>query len=1107
MKRKHLHFFWRNKSGLIVCLLAFLIMPCTLAKASSVVRIGFSDEKVIPALKRIEAVTEYRFIYNREDIDQRMRVNIPEKDRTILELLSELTYQSNLNFRIIEDIIAIAPKTEIHAISLQNLDPVELKGRITDSRGQALPGTSIQVKGINLGTLSDVNGNFTLRTEGNSILVISFTGFVTQEIALNNRTSITISLAEDSKVLGEVVVTALGIRRERKALGYSVTEIKGDELTQAREVNVANSLVGKVAGVNVNSIAGGPGASTSIIIRGVSSLSQTNQPLYVINGIPLNNEVFSSPGKYGEGGDSGDGIGNINPDDIETISVLKGAAASALYGSRAKAGVILVTTKSGSGKGAIEYNTNYVAESTINVTDFQYEYGSGSNGTKPTTQLAALAAGRSSWGAKLDGSSVIQFDGLTRPYLPQRDNIKNFYKAGGTFTNTLSFGKGFEAGGFRFSASDLHNNSVIPNAGLNRQSFNISTNYNLARGLTIDVKGNYILEKVNNRPYLSDSPGNPNFGVMFLPTSVDVEMLKPGITADRSELGYVNDPFTTNPYFAANNFINNSNRNRLIGVASLRYAFENGLFIQARAGRDAFTDRLTKVVPNGTAYRINGSMEESTRRFSELNTDVLIGKAFKTGNFTITPNIGGNFMKQSIETSEIRGGDFATRYLYTIGNTKNQNITYKDLNQEIHSLYGTAEIAYKTYLYLNATARNDWFSTLAPSNDLAVLYPSVGGSFVFSELLKNNWLNFGKLRAGYATVGQATNPYQTLLYYNISSSSINGFPIGNISNGGIPNSILIPSLATEFEIGTEMRFFNNRLSIDLTWYDKKSKNEILEAPASITSGYNSVILNIGKLQNRGVELLLTGSPLKGEKFKWTSSFNSSLNNNKVISLAVDQPSLAVNNGESRSENGFIQQIVGKPANQIMAFDYKYDASGNIVVNAENGVPERGELKAFGSGFHKWTAGWNNEFSIKKLNFSVLVDGKFGGKIFSATDFYAYNAGLHKSTLDREKTFGTANVSAQVYYSNFAQNVSKQFVQNANFIKFRQATIGYAFPAKTFNNVIQGATLSFVGRNLFTLMKKTDNIDPESNYNGVAQGLELGGVPPVRTFGLNLNVRF
>ncbi|HUH32774.1 MAG TPA: TonB-dependent receptor, partial [Daejeonella sp.] len=305
----------------------------------------------------------------------------------------------------------------------------------------------------------------------------------------------------------------------------------------------------------------------------------------------------------------------------------------------------------------------------------------------------------------------------------------------------------------------------------------------------------------------------------------------------------------------------------------------------------------------------------------------------------------------------------------------------------------------------------------------------------------------------------------------------------------------------------EMRLFNDRLGLDLTWYNKKSKDEILLAPASLTSGYSSVVLNIGELRNRGFELLLSGSPLKTDNFNWTSSFNGSVNDNKVISLAAEQSSLAVLNGESRSENGFIQQIVGKPANQIMAFDYEYDASGNIVTNPETGVPERGDLKPWGSGFHKWTGGWNNEFSYKGVNLSFLIDGKFGGKIFSATDFYAYNAGLHKATLDRERTFGTSNVSAQVYYSGLAQNVSREFVLNANFIKFRQAAIGYTFPGRTFNNRIQGATLSLVGRNLFTIMKKTDNIDPESIYNGVAQGLELGGVPPVRTFGLNLNVRF
>ncbi len=692
-----------------------------------------------------------------------------------------------------------------------------------------------------------------------------------------------ISLTASDSQLSEVVVTALGIRRERKSLGYSVTEVKGEDLTKAREVNVMNSLVGKVAGVNVSSVNGGVGSASNVIIRGVSSLGQdprlgqTNQPLYVINGIPVESQPASQTGgQYDNGPDRGDAIGNINPDDIETISVLKGAAASALYGYRAKAGVILITTKSGRGNG-IEFNSNYVAEKIIDLTDWQYVYGQGANNVKPTTQTGARDAGQSSWGGRLDGSQAIQFDGVLRPYVAQRNNLKNFYRTGGTFTNTLAFNKTFTGGAIRLSASNLTNNAVIPNSGLNRQTFNLAGNFNPVKNLVIDARANYILEQANNRPFLSDGAGNANFNVMFLPTSVDVNVLKQTTNPNGSEFGYSANTFATNPWFAANKFITNTDRNRLISSIAVRYNFDNGFFVQGRAGRDQYTDRFKQVVPTGTAYRANGSITEQTFEFSDLNVDGLAGKTFQVGGggFTITPNVGASFRKLESETFTNGGSDFAVPFLYNINNAKNKSVEYLPSDQEIHSVYGTLELAWKDYLFLNGSTRSDWFSTLATpgrDNQLYSVYPSVSTSFVFSEFLKPSWLSFGKLRAGYAVVGQATGPYNTQLAYNVYSPLLNNtYPLGYVVNPGIPNSDLRPSEASEFEIGTEMRLFNNRLNLDLTYYNKKSKNEILAAPASTTSGYNGAVLNIGELQNKGWELLLSGSPIRSKSFNWNSS--------------------------------------------------------------------------------------------------------------------------------------------------------------------------------------------------------------------------------------------
>ena len=921
-----------------------------------------------------------------------------------------------------------------------------VSGKVTDHNdGAPLSGVSIIVKGSSNGINTADDGTFKIMAPISGTLVFTYVDYLKKEVPVASG-YLSVQLEKTSKELSEVVVTALGIKKERASLGYSVTEVKGQELTQARDVNVLNSLVGKVAGLNVNSIAGGPGASSNVIIRGISSLTQTNQPLYVINGIPIENQPNAvGSNQYANAPDLGDAIGNLNPDDIENISVLKGASASALYGYRAKAGVILITTKSGKGN-SIELNSNYVAEQVIDLTDWQYEYGQGANNMKPTTQLVAYQSGQSSWGGKLDGSPVIQFDGVSRPYVAQKNNLKNFYRTGGTFTNTLAFNKSFTGGAIRFSASNLSNQSIIPNSGVNRQTFDLSANYNLTDHLLIDVRTNYILEQANNRPLLSDPSGNSNYNIMFLPTSVDVRTLEKTSNPDGSEFTYSPTVNATNPWFAARKFINDTKRDRLISSVRMRYDFNNGAFIQGRIGRDSYNDRYTSVVPTGTAYRPNGSMSDYTSSFSDLNADLLAGKEFKVNNdFKITPNIGTSYRRTKSEEFINHGETFSVPFVYNILNSSVKTVNYLPSDQEVQSVYGTLEVAYKDYLYITGSARNDWFSTLASpgkNNKVDVFYPSVSGSFVFSQLLSNDWLSFGKLRAGYAVVGQATSPYQTQLSYTFAGTTFNGNPQGLILNSNVPNSALEPSKAKELEIGTELSLFQNRLSLDLTWYNKNSSNEILNAPASITSGYGGAVLNIGELQNRGIEALVSGTPVRGANFSWKISVNGSVNNNKVISLAANQASLAV--GTSGVAVGFIQQIVGMPANQIMAYDYKYDSSGKVVLDM-SGVPSRGTLKPWGSAYAKWIAGLTNEFSYKNFYLSFLVDGKFGGKIFSGTDYEAYNFGLHRATLvNREGTFGS-NLNASTYYSTLISNVSKLLVQDASFIKLRQVILGYNFP--------------------------------------------------------------
>lgn len=995
-----------------------------------------------------------------------------------------------------------------------------IKGTVTDATTkEKIPGVTVKAKGTSTVVSTDVNGNYSISAPASATLVFSYIGYKSQEIAIGNQTSINVQLQQNVGQLNDVVVTALGIKRERRALGYSVTEVKGSTLTEARETNFVNDLEGKVAGVNVSNVATGPGGSSNVVIRGISDLTGSNQPLYVIDGIPMQNTTYSQTdvdGGYG-GADGGDGTININPDDIETISVLKGSAASALYGYRGSKGVILITTKSGkNAKGSgVEWNSNYVAQSVIDNTDWQKMYGQGSDGLKPTNGSDAFELGLSSWGPKLDGSQVYQFDGVQRPYSPVSGNMGRFYKNGYAATNTVSFSKNLDSlGSMRFSASDLHNTSIIPNAGYQQQSFSLSTNYKLGKHLDLQLKGQYISAFTHNRPSVSDAPGNPNFAAMFLPPNVNITSLAPGYKADGSENQFLDDAYTTNPYFAAYKFINNTHRNRFIGSADLKYTFDNGLYLQFRAGEDYFADRNTNVTPNGTAYQPDGAMTEENRKSTELNIDAIIGDKFKiTKDFELSALAGANTRKNSVDDLVATGNTFETPYLYTVGNLASPTEYTNFPVIQNKSLYGTLDFSYKNFLYMGVTGRNDWYSTLAPGKT-NYFYPSINGSFVFSELLHWSWMDLGKLRVGYADVGgEADAAYQTLLGYN-NIGNLNGHPIGNISNGGtVPNAQLEPSSAKEFEIGTELDFFKNRLHFDIAYYNKKESKEVLPAVTSETSGYNAVLLNSGTIQNKGIEFLVSGVPVKTQHFTWTETLNISYNNNKVLSLSSGSGNYPLGYSRAGEDEGvgvaYMSQTLGKSAYQIFVADPERDASGNIIIDPTTGAPAAGTTyKDVGSGIDPWTTGITSEFRYKGINLSFLIDGKFGGKIFSGTNWYAYQFGLSKATLPgRDLRYGTNQLYPQDYYAQVSNYNPGIFVYDASFIKFRQIILGYTFPASMFNNKIQGINISFVARNVFTIMKHTPNIDPESNYSNGPQGIEQAEVPYTRTFGLNLNVKF
>ena len=995
-----------------------------------------------------------------------------------------------------------------------------IRGKVTDAvTNKPLSGVLIKIKGTSTNEQTDAEGNFTIQAEPSASIQFSFIGYKNLEEPIKGRSVINVSLEMDTKNLQDVVVTALGIKRERRAIGYSVTEVKGSSLSEARETNFVNALEGKVAGVNVSNVATGPGGSANVVIRGISDITGSNQPLYVIDGIPIQNTTYRQTdvsGGYG-GVDGGDGTININPDDIETVSVLKGSAATALYGYRGSKGVMLITTKSGkNAKGTgIELNTNYVIQKVQDNTDWQTTYGQGTQGNKPNNGYSAFEAGLSSWGAKLDGSSVYQFDGVQRPYSAVSGNIGRFYKNGVAATNTLSFSKSLGDGGsIRFSANDLHNTSIIPNAGFNQQSFSLSTNYKLDKHLDLQLKAQYISAFTHNRPSVSDAPGSVNFATLFLSPNVNITSLAPGYKADGSENQFLDDAYTTNPYFAAYKFINSTHRNRFIGSADLKYTFDNGLYLQLRAGEDYFADRNTLITPNGTAYQSDGSMREENLKSAELNIDAIIGKQFViTKDFSVSTLAGLNSRKATVDEIVAAGNTFQTPFLYTIGNLASP---YEYTSNPVvinRSLYATVDFSYKNFLYLSTTGRNDWYSTLAPGK-ANYFYPSISGSFVFSEILPIHGLDLGKLRIGFANVGgEADAPYQTLLGYN-NIGNLNGFPIGNISNGGtVPNARLEPSSAKEFEIGTELTLFGSRLHIDAAYYNKKINKEVIPAVTSGTSGYNAVLLNSGTIQNKGIEFLVSGVPIKTKDFSWTETVNITYNQNKVLKLSSGSTNYPLGYSRACEDEGvgvaYMSQTIGKSAYQIYVADPERDDRGQIVMDPTTNTPVPGtNYVNMGSGIDPWTTGLTTEIKYKHFNVSFLIDGKFGANIFSGTNYYAYQFGLSKLTLaGRDALYGTNQIYPQDYYYMNSNTNSAIFLYDASFIKFRQIVFGYSFPAGLFHNKIQVITLSFVARNVFTINKHTPNIDPESNYSNGPQGIEQAQVPYTRSFGLNLNVKF
>ncbi|MFA5818272.1 MAG: SusC/RagA family TonB-linked outer membrane protein [Bacteroidales bacterium] len=1092
--------------------------------------LNLNNVTVANVLEEIQNNSEFYFLFNAKLIDVEREVSISMEDKKISEILTSLFSGTEVNYLVYDRQIILTPG-DVTALSATMQQQLKITGTVTDAlTGEAMAGVNIQVKGTTIGIISDVNGKYSIPSavDQNAILIFSFIGYVAQEITVAGNKVIDVKLSGELTALKEVVVTALGIKREAKSLGYSATSFDTKQFATARVTNFGGGLMGKVAGMNVASPPTGPGGSTKIRIRGQSSFGGNNSPLIVVNGIPINNRPNVGD-KDADNVDLGDGLQSINPDDIESMTVLKGASAAALYGFRAKDGVIIITTKSGRGQEGIgvELNSSFQADEALDFTDYQYEYGQGENGIRPLSVADARKTGIFSYGTKFDGAPVWQVDGLEHPYLPFKDRINAFYDTGLTFTNSVALSGGNDKGNFRLSVSNTDAKSIVPNSKFNKKIMDLGLNYKLSEKLSTQINANYSIEDNTNPPGVGRQDLNVGSTLNSLSVSIDPRWLK-NVYKDPVTGNEINPGrFTarTNPYWTVNEWKQNNLRNRIFGNILLNYQFTPWLYAQGRVGQDFFSIAHDVNYPTGTAASpaaasgFNGAFSQDAESFSEVNMDFLIAANKKFGDFGIDATIGGNSLDQIGQKIITTVTNFYVRGLYTIGNgqIKDPNFTY--YRKKVNSLYGTVDFSFKDYLFLNVTGRNDWFSTLNPKSN-SYLYPSVSTSFLFSQAFSESmpaWMNYGKLRAAYAEVGGDTDPYTQSLFYFLNSNTFNGVALGNISGSISPNPDIKPLKVKEAEAGFELILFDRRISLDFTAYRKNTIDEILNVDISNASGFGQTKVNVGKLRNQGIEALLTVVPVRTQNVSWESAFNYAYNDSKVLALSGNLQKVDVGGGLG---GGTLSHEVGKPMGSITGVDYKRDAQGRIIT--ANGKFFRGNIITHGSAIPKHVGGWLNTITYKGFRVFTQIDFKAGHKLFSGSNSNLRRHGLQKSTLagreggvimdavNEDGTPNTTAVEAQVFYMDYGgKGVITGVVYDASFIKWRTLSVGYdltRFVNKTF---IKGLNINTFINNFLVIKKYVDNLDPEAAHSvsDIRSGLEAVTLAPTRSYGINVNVKF
>lgn len=1045
-----------------------------------------------------------------------------------------------------------------------------ITGQISDSKGIPVIGATVLEKGTTNGTITDFDGNYSLEVASTtSILQYSYIGYVTQEINVGNNTVINVTLVEDTQALEEVVVTALGIKRDKKALGYAVSNVEGGNLSAFSKVNPIEGLSGQVAGLNISTSGSGAGGSAKVTIRGVSSLTGSNEPLYVVDGVPMDNTGgvdggADGTGMYG-GTDYGNAANNINADDIESISVLKGGAAAALYGSRGQNGVIMITTKKGSkneDRVGIKYGYQIQVSTPSIKPEFQNSYSQGSAGKFNPTDYQ-------SWGKKMDNSEITNFLGQTQLLSPINEHpYDTYFQTGISHNHNVSVSNRTDKMGVYFSLTNTNDNGIVPGNEIKKNSLTLRFDTKLGKYITLDAKANYIDQKANNRPNLGGSPDNPVYALWYMPRSVDLRSLQSyqtnsGIpviwteqysTMDGSiiapeNITYAKSPLLNNPYWTENLNTNYDKRKRIIGFVEMNFDIAKmfnlpfNLNFKARGGIDYYNDERQRQVANNTYYKKSGlaTLSLINSSFSEENYDFLLNGSHRFGKFGLNASVGGNLMRRNIYStnSSSESGMINKEGYYVLQNFNNLVSTQGIAESEIQSLYAFVSMDWDSQFFLDITARNDWTSVLSPKN-WSIFYPSVSGSWIISETFDlGDDVDMLKLRGSWAAVGSGGN-YSSSRYnvYGTSANQFHGLPYGFI-----PSSRVNPDLRSEYtissEVGANLIMWQNRFNLDLSYYTNGTKDQIFTAPLAPSSGYAKGIINAGYIKNSGIEMQVKGSVLRNKNLDWWIGANVSYQWNEVMDLPDEVPVLTLGGADGLTINA----LNDKPVGAMMGTAFNRDENGNIILDdnnlptiKQNDAGANDVMQELGKIYPDWLLGFSTGLSYKGFNVNILIDGKLGHNIYSRSNRVGSELGVLANTVAgrdewetakvigqetgimpnmgymvkgvKNGTLGEYAVDPQLYWQRVA-TVNEMWVYDASYIRLRQISLGYNITPKMHKiKFLDNIGLTANVNNICYLMKKTPNISPEAYVTtGNAAGIEIFGMPETLQFTFGVNVSF